>query len=231
MNLEFADLLAHFVRLLPTVYVVDDAMTELLENSVDILGVSGGSISLVSAGELRCITSIADSAGDMERCQEGLQSGPGRTAYEKGERIAVTDIRERHDLWPEFAENARRLNIAATASVPMSINGETIGVVSLYAQEPRVWSADDIVFTYLVANMATGYCVNASKRHQLQQIRSQLQESLKVRIILEQAKGITADARRTGIDEAYSLIQAHAQLCNASVSAVARAIVDVGLRV
>ena len=231
MNLEFANVLAHFVRTLPTAYLVEDALTELVDNSVDVLGLTGGSISLVSDGELRCVTTITDVSADIERCQESLQSGPGRSSYDNGDVTAVTDIRQRADLWPDLASQARQLEIAAAISVPMMINGVTIGVLSLYSDGPRIWSTDETMLARIVADMATGYCVNASKRHQFQQIRTQLQESLKVRIILEQAKGIIADARATGIDEAYVLIARHAQSCNASVSTVARAIVEVGLRV
>jgi PAS domain S-box-containing protein len=72
---------------------------------------------------------------------------------------------------------------------------------------------------------------DASKLHQQQQLSEQLQEALKSRIVIEQAKGITAQRHRITIDQAYQRIRAHARKKNASLRTVAEAIVEVGLQV
>ena len=45
----------------------------------------------------------------------------------------------------------------------------------------------------------------------------QLQEALKSRVAIEQAKGITAQRHGVTIDQAYQLIRAHARNNNASL--------------
>ena len=67
-------------------------------------------------------------------------------------------------------------------------------------------------------------------RHQ-QQLSVQLQEALNSRVVIEQAKGITAQQRAVTIDQAYQLIRTHARNNHASLRAVAEAIVEVGLQV
>ena len=67
-------------------------------------------------------------------------------------------------------------------------------------------------------------------RHQ-QQLSVQLQEALDSRVVIEQAKGITAERLGVTIDQAYQLIRAHARSNNASLRTVAEAIVEVGLQV
>jgi PAS domain S-box-containing protein len=67
-------------------------------------------------------------------------------------------------------------------------------------------------------------------RHQ-QQLSVQLQEALDSRVVIEQAKGITAQRLGVTIDQAYQLIRAHARSNNASLRTVAEAIVEVGLQV
>lgn len=64
-----------------------------------------------------------------------------------------------------------------------------------------------------------------------QQLSGQLQEALASRIVIEQAKGITAQRNGISIDQAYQHIRAHARSNHASLRAVAQAIVDVGLQV
>ena len=83
----------------------------------------------------------------------------------------------------------------------------------------------------VLANVATSYVVNASKLRQQQQLTEQLQEALKSRVIIEQAKGITAQQRAISVSQAYQLMRGHARRNNASLRVVAEAIVAVGLQV
>jgi PAS domain S-box-containing protein len=72
---------------------------------------------------------------------------------------------------------------------------------------------------------------DASRLRQQEQLSVQLQEALKSRVVIEQAKGITAQRHAVTIDQAYQLIRAHARNNNASLRTVAEAIVEVGLQV
>jgi len=73
--------------------------------------------------------------------------------------------------------------------------------------------------------------INASKIRQQQQLSEQLQEALESRVVIEQAKGITAQQHAVTVDQAYHLMRGHARSNNASLRAVAEAIVAVGLQV
>jgi len=79
--------------------------------------------------------------------------------------------------------------------------------------------------------VATSYVVNASKLRQQEQVSEQLQHALESRVVIEQAKGITAQQNSVTIDQAYQLMRGHARNNNASLRTVAEAIVAVGLRV
>ena len=72
---------------------------------------------------------------------------------------------------------------------------------------------------------------DASMLPQQQQLGVQLQEALKSRVVIEQAKVITAQRHGVTIDQAYQLIYAHARNNHASLRTVAEAIVEVGLQV
>ena len=72
---------------------------------------------------------------------------------------------------------------------------------------------------------------DAAQLRQQQQLSGQLQEALESRIVIEQAKGITAQRHGVTIDQAYQRIRTHARNNNASLRTVAEAIVEVGLKV
>jgi PAS domain S-box-containing protein len=72
---------------------------------------------------------------------------------------------------------------------------------------------------------------DAAKLYQQRELSEQLQGALESRIVIEQAKGITAQRHGVSIDQAYQRIRAHARSNNASLRTVAKAIVEVGLEV
>src|SRR5450631_298386 len=72
---------------------------------------------------------------------------------------------------------------------------------------------------------------DAAMLHEQQELSGQLQEALESRIVIEQAKGITAQRHGVTIDQAYRRIRTHARNNNASLRTVAEAIVEVGLKV
>ena len=83
----------------------------------------------------------------------------------------------------------------------------------------------------VLADMATGLLVNASEREQQQQLNDQLEQALDSRVVIEQAKGITANHSGISVDSAFQAIRQHARSHNTSLRSVAKAIVEVGLRV
>ena len=83
----------------------------------------------------------------------------------------------------------------------------------------------------VLADVATSYVVNASMLRQQEQLSEQLQHALESRVVIEQAKGITAQQHSVTVDHAYQLMRRHARNNNASLRIVAEAIVGVGLHV
>jgi GAF domain-containing protein len=216
---------------LPAHYDVETALAELTESVTGVLGLCGSGVTMVEDGRLRFVTAVSEASGELERVQEHQQSGPCQDAYDTGEVVRVTDVREEGERWPEFAAAATRLGVAGVAGIPMRLAGQIIGALNLYAATPREWSEEDLTVAAVLADVATSYVINASKFRQQQQLSEQLQHALESRVIIEQAKGITAQQNTVTVDEAYHLMRGHARSSNASIRAVAEAIVAVGLQV
>jgi len=142
----------------------------------------------------------------------------------------VTVLREESTRWPEFSA-AARASVAAVAAIPMRLSEKIISALNLYSTGPRQWSDMDIEVAGMMADVATSYVVNASKLRQQDQLSEQLQEALDSRVVIEQAKGITAFQHSFTVDQAYQCMRGHARNNNASLRNVAEAIVAVGLQV
>jgi GAF domain-containing protein len=143
----------------------------------------------------------------------------------------VTDIRHESARWPQFSASATRLSIAGVAAIPMRLADEVIGTLNLYSPDPREWSDEEMAVAGVMAAVATSYVVNVSKLRQQEQLSEQLQQALESRVVIEQAKGITAEQNAVTVDQAYQRIRRHARNNNASLRVVAEAIVAVGLQV
>jgi len=225
--------LARFAVVLPARYDLQEALSELTESVTALLGLCGSWVTLADDGQLRFMASVSQALAELERDHEQLHPFPCpcRDAYTTGEVVRVTDVRQESTRWPEYSASATRLSIAGVASIPMRLADQNIGALNLYSPEPRQWSDEDMAVAGVLADMATSYMVNASKLRQQEQLTEQLRGALESRVVIEQAKGITAQQHSVTIDEAYQLMRRHARNNNASLRTVAEAIVAVGLQV
>jgi GAF domain-containing protein len=227
----FLQTLSRFAVVLPARYDLEAVLSELTQSVKEVLALSGSGVTMAEDGRLRFVTAVSEASAELERNQEEQQAGPCRDAYVTGEVVRVTDVRLEQDRWPEFSATAARVGVAGVAGIPMRLADEIIGALNLYSPVPRAWSDGDIAVAGVLADVATSYVVNASKLRQQQQLSEQLQEALESRVVIEQAKGITAYKHAVTVDQAYNLMRRHARNNNASLRVVAEAIVAVGLQV
>jgi len=225
--------LSRFAVVLPARYDLPEALSELTESVTAVLGLCGSWVTMADDGQLRFLAAVSQASAELERDHAQLHPFPCpcRDAYSSGEVVRVSDIRQESTRWPEFSASATRLSMAGVAAIPMRLADQVIGALNLYSLEPRDWSDPDIAVARVLADVASSYVVNASKLHQQQQLSEQLQEALDSRVIIEQAKGITAQQHSITLDQAYQLMRRHARSNNASLRVVAEAIVAVGLQV
>ena len=227
----FLETLSRFAVVLPARYDLEAVLTELTQSATAVLCLSGSGVTMAEEGRLHYVTAVSHASGELERIQEEEQAGPCRDAYDSGEVVRVTDVRLEFARWPEFAATAARVGVAGVAGIPMRLADDIIGALNIDSPEPREWSDEDIGVAVVLADVATSYVVNASKLRQQKQLSEQLAEALESRIVIEQAKGITASQSSVSVDDAYLLMRRHARNNNVSLRIVAQAIISVGLQV
>ena len=91
-------------------------------------------------------------------------------------------------------------------------------------------AAEDLAAAQALADMATAYLANASRLQQQVDLSDQLSRALTSRVVVEQAKGVVAEAAGVGVDEAFQRIRTWARNHNTPLHTVARMVVEQGLR-
>ncbi len=224
------DVLTSFARLLVTDYAVSDALHDLVDGSTAVLHVAGAGVSLVNDGRLTFATATPNQLETVEQIQEDTQSGPCVDAYRLGRIVVVSDLDQEAERWPALADAARQAGLVAVAGIPMHLNGTRIGVLNLYDDQPRDWTEDDIGGATLLADVASAYIANAQRLDQAHTTAEQLQRALDSRVIIEQAKGMIANQRGISVDAAFGMLRSHARSHQASLHAVAEAVVNLRLQ-
>lgn len=228
----FMKTLSRFSVVLPEHHDLDAAaLAELTKSITAVLGLGGSGVTMAEQGQLHFATAVSPDSTELELSQGEHEEGPCRDAYETGEVVRVSDVRLETARWPKFSPAATRAGVASVVGIPMRHADEIIGAFNIYSSEPREWSDEDIAVAVVLADVATSYVINAAKLHDQEQLSGQLQKALESRVVIEQAKGITAGRKSITVDHAFQLMRRHARNNNASLRTVAEAIVGVGLLV
>lgn len=222
--------LSGFARSLAQGFAITDVLDDLARQVTSVVRVDGAGVALESGQELRFVTAIDERTTTIERAQDRHQAGPCIDAWHTRRPVTVPDLQAEAHRWPAYAHAAAEVGIRAVASIPMNGADSCIGALDLYASAPREWSDDELLAAGVLADMATGYVVNASELDRQRRTSEQLGVALESRIIVEQAKGVLAADLNISIDEAFDVLRRHARNHNASLRSVAESVVRAGLR-
>ena len=222
---RFIQTMSEFARQMLTPHDIEGALTQLAGNTTEVLGLAGSGVSLARSDELIFATAVPDHLTKLEQVQEEHGVGPCVTAYREERVIAVDDLGEHVDLWPEYCAAAASTGVSSVASLPMQLHGIKVGCLNLYAHGPQPWDRDDLAVAEVMADVATGYVINASIMQEQAALNSQLQKALDTRIVIEQAKGVVANRHRISVEAAYQRVREYARSHNATVRAIAESIV------
>jgi GAF domain-containing protein len=211
-------------------YDMEDMLERLAEGVTDVLALAGSGVSLDVDGRLTFVSAVTGKVAQLERLQESLQRGPCVESCYSGEIVAVGDVRDADERWGNYAEVALGLGVEAVAGIPMRLKGKGVGALNLYAGQVREWPDADLAAAQALADMATAYLANASRLQQQVDLSDQLSRALSSRVVVEQAKGVLAEALGVGVDEAFQRIRSYSRNHNTPLHTVASMVVEEGLR-
>jgi hypothetical protein len=208
----------------------DDVLYDLSVQVKGLLGTTAAGVSLADDGSLRTCAATDEVGVALGRLQEESREGPGVDAHRTGTTILVDDLRRHPMYWPRVGAKALELGVNAMGGLPMHLAGAPVGALSLYDERPRLWTREEVAAAQVLANLAAGCLGGADEPGVRKHAAEQVGTARPGAAFVDQAVGVLAHERAVARAQALQLLEDHARAHRTSVDAVARAVVELGLR-
>lgn len=164
-------------------------------------------------------------AADLDGVQ--IQSGEGPSLEAIREREVTQSqslIQERR--WREFSNYALYGGVVCVVAIPLAVEKDAFGALSLYGQREHAFGDQDIQSARELADLAAVPIANALNYWNAKELIRQLQEALESRAVIDQAKGILMAREGMSAEEAFKTLRKASQRGNMKVRDLAQRVLD-----
>ena len=157
------------------------------------------------------------------------------TQYETGDGPCIDSYRLHHPVYvhsthrpgpyPDFRATAANHGIGSVLSIPMLAGDVAVGGLNLYAEDEEAFDEQDTSVALDVATHAAYLLLNTQSYWDARTLGENLQEAMRSRAEIEQAKGIIMGATGKDAEEAFDELRRQSQHENMKLRDVAREIV------
>lgn len=191
---------------------VVDLLTLLSNRCVEILDVAAAGLMLASpSGELSVVASSSDAMRVLETFELQSDEGPCPECYRSGQPIVNLNLATVNDRWQQFVPRALDAGFRSVHALPMHLRQTTIGALNLFRTDEGGLDETDVNTAQALADVATIAILQHRTALDAQTLNDQLNHALNSRIIIEQAKGIVGERSGVDMEQAFSLLRAHAR--------------------
>jgi GAF domain-containing protein len=197
--------------LLLTAQGVDDFLTEVakLAGNVARPAASCG-ITIRRLGQPLTVASSDQRAEQVDEAQYCAGTGPCLDALTSGAIIDVPDLTV-DTRWADFRRHALAQGIRSSVSLPLSIDGSTVGALNLYGFRPHAFDQAARQHAETFATQAATALALALRSIVQAEDTAQLEQALTSRTVIDQALGILMAQQRCTAEDAFALLRAHSQ--------------------
>jgi GAF domain-containing protein len=156
----------------------------------------------------------------LDALQQKTGTGPCIDSSRDQVTLRVDDVAT-DPRWPVYAKLATSLGVASMLCVPLWVDDQRLGSVSLYGIEPHGFTGHHEQLANLFATHAALVLADAQRTQQLRQ-------ALANRDTIGQAKGILMERHRITADAAFAVLTEHSQRVNRKLTVVARELCETG---
>ena len=223
--------LAHvFVEVADTL-VADFDVIEFLHSvathATEMTGAAAAGLMLADLdGGLHYMGASNEDAKTLELFQIQHQEGPCLDCYRSGAPVTEVDLAAASSRWPAFSEQALSAGVVSVHAFPMRLRDQVIGALNVFGQESRALEPDEARAVQALADLATIALIQERLIKQAEVLTEQLQYALNSRVVIEQAKGAVARSLGVTVEEAFTLMRAHARRSRGRLTDLAHAIVE-----
>ena len=220
---RLADVFVSLADTLVADFDVLDFLGLLTERAVELLAVDAAGVTLSDQrGGWRPAAGSSERADLVEVFAAQTRQGPCLDCVRTGAVVTSADLTADTLRWPLFAPAAVDAGFRAAAAVPMRLRNETIGALTLLHTAPVAVDDVSIALGQALADIATIGILQQRAVHREEIVSEQLQAALHHRTVVEQAKGVLAEAGGLDMQQAYTRLRAHAHTHHLRLSDVAR---------
>jgi GAF domain-containing protein len=204
-----------------------DLLTLLADRCVDVLDVAAAGLMLAAPdGDLRVMASSSEAMRLLELFEIQAQEGPCLECYRTGRPVVNQDLAARNGRWPQFAPEALAAGFRSVHALPMRLRGNVIGALNLFHVEPGEMREDDVHVAQAFADVATIAILQHRATVEAHVLNAQLNHALDSRVLIEQAKGVTAERLGLDMERSFQRLRSHARNHNLRLAEVAASVID-----
>jgi GAF domain-containing protein len=218
------------LALLARVLLSERALPEVLTDvarlaRATVPGCDGASLSLLGAdGVVQTPAATDEQTFILDDLQYRAGEGPCLQAIASGEVIRVDDFAT-ETRFPSYGPLAAARETNSCLSVPMNAGAGRLGGLNLYGRATGSYGETAESVAVAFAGLAAVTVTNALAYARSVRLANQLQEALKSRAEIEQAKGILMAQSRITADEAFNALKRASQRENIKLREIAHRIV------
>jgi GAF domain-containing protein len=191
---------------------VVEVLTTLSDRCVEVLDVDAAGVLVATRiDELRLVASSSHATRVLELLELQAREGPGLDCYRSGEPIVNRTLVASDPDWPTFAPQALDAAYRTVSAIPLRLRGHTVGVLNLLRTDAGLLVEADVIAARALADVATIAIVQHQVTLDAEVLMAQLTEAFASRVIIEEAKGMLAEAAGVDIDQAFRQLRRHAR--------------------
>jgi GAF domain-containing protein len=212
----------------------DEIPARLCHVAVELLPVTGASVSLHSDGMPVQLGASSAQAAYVTEIQATLGDGPCQSAAQSGTPVLACDLTAGRDVlrWPVFAQQATAAGVRAVYSMPLGNDTVCVGTLDLYRDTPGDLTDRDLRTARLVAGMMTVALMALPRAEDAgdEDAEQWLSGLAADHDQVYQATGMIMAQLGVGTDEALARLRAHAFADGSTALDAARDVVEHRLR-
>lgn len=180
---------------------------------VTVGGADGVSISLRRRGELTTVAASDETVSGMDHDQYSTGEGPCVAAATEGHWFHVESLDDER-RWPAFIPRARQRGINSIISTPLLTQTRPVGALNIYSRRPGAFATPELELSSLFAAQASELLLSAAMDVSVEELSRQLQDALRGRDVIAQARGVLMERHQVTADAATTQLRHSARRTN-----------------
>ena len=207
-------------------HTFQDVVQKISELAKSVVpGADEVSMTVVEGEQPQTVASTGELALQLDEQQYARGAGPCLQGATTGTLMDVDDMTA-EKRWPEWTELATGAGVGSLLTVPVPVQREVSAGLNMYSRKRHGFDEQSRTLATAFATYAGVALANAHLYEAQTRVAQQLQDAMKSRAVIDQARGILMAQRRCDAEEAFNVLVELSQRTNKKLRVVAQAIVD-----